>query len=50
MAPVTPPSEIYKELLEMRAGKEGSGLMVKHAMGYTDAQLRQLSAWLSTQR
>ena len=45
-----PSSEIYKELLEMRSGKEGSGLMVKHAMGYTDAQLRQLSAWLSTQR
>ncbi len=43
-------SEIYKELLEFRAGKEGYGLMAVHAKGYTDAQLRALSAWLSTQR
>ncbi|NRT56198.1 c-type cytochrome [Sphaerotilus uruguayifluvii] len=45
-----PSGEIYKDLLEMRSGKEGSGLMVRHAMGYTDAQLRLLSIWLSTQR
>jgi len=44
------PEKIYKELVEMRAGKEGRGLMVKHAMGYTDEQLRQLAQWLSTQR
>ena len=44
------PNEIYQKLAEMRAGREGAGLMVKHAMGYTDAQLRQLSQWLSTQR
>lgn len=43
-------SDIYEEMLEMRAGKEGDGLMAKHAMGYTDAQLRALSQWLSTQR
>jgi cytochrome c553 len=43
-------NEIYQDLLEFRAGKEGSGLMAKHAMGYTDQQLRQLSQWLSTQR
>ena len=43
-------SEIYKDLLEMRTGKEGGGLMVRHAMGYTDVQLRLLSDWLSTQR
>ncbi len=42
--------EIYKELKEMRAGSEGQGLMTKHALGYTDAQLRELSQWLSTQR
>ena len=42
--------EIYEELAEMRAGKEGQGLMVKHAMGYTDAQLRLLAQWLATQR
>ena len=42
--------EIYKELREMQAGKEGQGLMTKHAMGYSDAQLRAISQWLSTQR
>jgi cytochrome c553 len=41
-------SDLYHELLEMRAGKEGPGLMTKHAMGYTDAQLRALSQYLST--
>ena len=43
-------NEIYKELLEFRSGKEGKGIMAKHAMGYTDAQLKQLAAWLATQR
>ncbi len=44
------PEKIYKELVEMRAGREGRGLMVKHAMGYTDEQLRLLARWLATQR
>ena len=43
-------SEIYKDMVEFRSGKEGNGLMAKHSMGYTDAQLRQLAQWLSTQR
>jgi cytochrome c553 len=43
-------SEIYKEMVEFRSGKEGNGLMAKHSMGYTDAQLKQLAQWLSTQR
>jgi cytochrome c553 len=43
-------NEIYEDLLEFRSGKEGNGLMAKHALGYTDQQLRQLSQWLSTQR
>jgi len=43
-------SEIYQELIEFRSGKDGNGLMAKHSLGYTDAQLRQLSQWLSTQR
>jgi cytochrome c553 len=43
-------NEIYKELLEFRSGKEGNGIMAKHAMGYTDTQLRQLAQYLSTQR
>ncbi len=43
-------NEIYKDLAEFRSGKEGAGIMTQHALGYTDAQLRALSAWLSTQR
>ena len=43
-------NEIYKELKEFQSGKEGNGIMAKHAMGYTDAQLLSLSSWLSTQR
>lgn len=43
-------NEIYKDLKEFQSGKEGDGIMAKHAMGYTDAQLLSLSSWLSTQR
>ncbi len=43
-------NEIYEELKEFQSGKEGPGIMTRHAQGYTDAQLRSLSAWLSTQR
>ena len=38
---------ILDELREMRAGKEGDGLMTRHAMGYTDEQLRALAQYLS---
>lgn len=44
-----PAREIYGELAEMRSGKEGQGLMTRHAMTYTDAQLRQLAAWFAAQ-
>lgn len=43
-------NEIYKELREFRAGKEGNGIMARHAMGYTDAQLKQLAGYFATQR
>ena len=43
-------SSIYGDLKEFQSGKEGNGIMAKHAMGYTDAQLLSLSGWLSTQR
>lgn len=43
-------SELYNDLKEFQAGKEGNGIMAKHALGYTDAQLRQLADWLSRQR
>lgn len=42
--------EIYEELREFQSGKEGNGIMARHAMGYTDAQLRQLSAWFAAQK
>ena len=42
--------EIYKKLKEFQAGKEGNGIMAKHALGYTDAELQALDKWLSTQR
>jgi cytochrome subunit of sulfide dehydrogenase len=42
--------EIYKKLKEFQSGKEGNGIMARHAMGYSDPQMRALSAWLSTQR
>lgn len=42
--------EIYKKLKEFQAGKEGNGIMAKHAQGYTDAELLALDKWLSTQR
>ena len=43
-------SSIYGDLKEFQSGKEGNGIMARHAMGYTDAQLQALSQWLSTQR
>ncbi len=45
-----PSREIVEEMKEMQSGKEGKGLMARHAMGYSDAQLRELAAYLSKQR
>jgi cytochrome c553 len=42
--------EIYKKLKEFQSGKEGNGIMAKHAMAYTDEQLRLISAWLAKQK
>ena len=43
-------SSLYSDLKEFQAGQEGNGIMAKHALGYTDAQLQALAQWLSTQR
>lgn len=43
-------TELYKEMKEFQSGEEGDGLMARHANGYTDAQLRALSQYLSRQR
>lgn len=42
--------EIYKELKEMQRKEPGNDIMKAHARGYTDEQLRALSAYLSQQR
>lgn len=42
-------NEIYNEMKEMQSGKEGEDIMAKHSRGYSDAQLRLLSTWLSQQ-
>lgn len=42
--------KLFKEMKEYQSGKESDGIMASHAMGYTDAQLRQLSQWLSQQQ
>jgi len=43
-------NDIYHELVEMRAGKEGDGLMSRHAMGYTDMQLRAIAQYFGSRR
>jgi len=43
-------NDIYHELVEMRAGKEGDGLMSRHAMGYTDTQLRAIAQYFGSRR
>lgn len=45
-----PASEIYEEMKSFQSGHEGNGIMARHAQGYTDAQLRDLSNYLSRQR
>ena len=42
--------KLFKEMKEYQSGKEGDGIMARHAMGYSDAQLRELCQWLSQQR
>lgn len=45
-----PADEIYDELLEFKSGEKGDELMARHAMGYTDAQLRAIADYLATLR
>lgn len=42
--------EMYKKLKEMQGKEPGNDIMKAHARGYTDEQLRALSAYLSQQR
>ena len=43
-------SEIYQELKEFQSGKEGNGIMARHAMAYTDAQMKLMSTWFASQK
>jgi len=42
--------KLFKEMKEQQSGEEGDTIMARHAMGYSDAQLRELTRWLATQR
>lgn len=43
-------NKLLKEMREYRSGMEGESIMARHALGYTDEQLRALVQWLSSQR
>jgi len=42
--------KLLKELQKYQSGSEGDSIMTRHAMGYTEQQLRELVQWLSQQR
>ena len=42
--------KMFKKMKKYQSGEKGEGIMARHAMGYTDAQLRELSQWLSQQQ
>jgi cytochrome c553 len=44
------PNEIYDKLKEFQSGKEGNGIMARHAMAYTDAQMKLMSTWFASQK
>jgi sulfide dehydrogenase cytochrome subunit len=43
-------NELYDEMMDFKSGREGNGLMARHAMGYTDAQIRLIADYLATLR
>ncbi|HEX6945231.1 MAG TPA: cytochrome c class I [Casimicrobiaceae bacterium] len=43
-------NEIYSELKEMQRRSEANDLMVPHAKGYTDEQLRAIGGYFATVR
>ena len=42
--------KLFKKMKKYQSGDKGEGIMGRHAMGYSDAQLRELSKWLSQQQ
>ncbi len=43
-------SKLLRKMHKYQSGTEGEGIMTRHAMGYTEQQLRDLVEWLSQQR
>lgn len=43
-------SKLLRKMHQYQSGAEGEGIMTRHAMGYTEQQLRDLTQWLSQQR
>ena len=42
--------KLLQKMKKYQSGEEGEDIMARHAMGYSDAQLRELSQWLSQQQ
>ena len=42
--------KMFKKMKNYQSGGKGQGIMARHAMGYSDAQLRELSQWFSQQQ
>ncbi|MEO7066864.1 MAG: c-type cytochrome [Rhodanobacter sp.] len=42
--------KMFKKMKKYQSGEKGQGIMARHAMGYSDAQLRELSQWFSQQQ
>jgi sulfide dehydrogenase cytochrome subunit len=42
-------NDIYGDLIEMKAKPGSEGIMGVHAMGYTDAQIREIADYFSKQ-
>ncbi|MFA7593012.1 MAG: c-type cytochrome [Thiohalobacteraceae bacterium] len=44
-----PERKLFKKMKKYQSGEEDGGIMAPHAMGYSDAQLHELSQWFSQQ-
>lgn len=43
-------AKIYSELKKFQSGRKPGNIMTRHAMGFTDPQLREIAQYLSTQK
>ena len=42
--------KLFQKMKKYQSGEKSEGIMARHAMGYSDAQLREMSEWLSQQQ